>query len=361
MRILDRYFLAQWIRIFVLTAVGFPLINVLIQVTDRVGRLLERDLSAGTIALSYLYTIPESMAQMIPAACLFATVFTIGPLARNSELTAAKASGQSFHRLVLPLLVAALLASGLSVVVGEISTRATARALELQKVRQARDQTEKYNFVYRGPDNWLYTIRTLDTRQERMIGLVLERPGEGTEHPTLAVVADSAFYSDTLAGPDRWRFLGGSSHVLSDSGVIATFQFRQMRLRAVTQRPRDLLVEAKDPSEMGWRELGEYIEALKRSNTDVRKLEVERALKLAIPATCFVIALFGAPLAMTAPRAGAAVGVAISLGTTVAYLLLINLTRAIGIGGLIAPEVAAWAPNVLFLLVALVLLWRVRT
>jgi len=361
MRILDRYLLSQWIRIFLLTAVGFPLINVLIQATDRVGRLLERDLTAGTIALSYLYTIPESMAQMIPAACLFATVFTIGPLARNSELTAAKASGLSFHRLILPILGAALMASGLSFVMSEVATRASARALELQKERRARGQTEKYNFVYRGSGNWLYTVRSLDTKTERMDGLVLERLGQGAEFPTLSVVADSAVYSDTLPGPDRWRFLVGSSHVLSDSGVIATFQFKQMRLRAVTQRPRDLLVEAKDPKEMDWRELGAYIDAMRRSNNDVRKLEVERALKLAVPATCFVIALFGAPLAMTAPRAGAAVGVAISLGTTVAYLLLINLTRAIGISGLIDPQVAAWAPNLLFLLVALVLLWKVRT
>jgi len=32
-------------------------------------------------------------------AALFAAVFTVGPLARNSELTAAKAGGVSFHRL----------------------------------------------------------------------------------------------------------------------------------------------------------------------------------------------------------------------------------------------------------------------
>lgn len=360
MRILDRYLAGHWIRIFLLTAVGFPLIDVLIQATDRVGRLLEMNLSAGTIALSYVYLVPDSMSKMIPAACLFATVFTIGPLARNSELTAAKASGLSFHRLILPLVIAALFASGFSFVVSEVSTRASARALELQKATRARGQTEKYNFVYRGSGNWLYTIRALDTKTERMQGLVMERPG-GTDAPTLSVVADSAAYSDTLPGPDRWRFMVGSSHFLSDSGVIATFQFRTMRLRPVTQRPRDLLVEAKDPKEMDWRELGVYIEAMRRSNNDVKKLEVERALKLAVPATCFVIALFGAPLAMTAPRAGAAVGVAISLGTTVSYLLLINLTRAIGISGLITPLVAAWAPNLLFFLIALVLLWKVRT
>lgn len=361
MRILDRYLLGHWVRIFILTALGLPLVNVLMQVTDRVGRLLERDLSAGTIALSYLFTIPESMAQMIPAACLFATVFTIGPLARNSELTAAKAGGQSFHRLIRPLVFAAAAASLLSFGMSEVATRASARALELQKEREVQSVTTKYNFVYRSAGNWLYTVRSLDTEARRMEGLVIERPGEGPDFPTLAVVADSAIYADTLPGPDRWRFLSGSSHVLGDSGVVATFQFRQMRLRAVTQRPRDLLVAAKDPKEMDWRELGAYIEAMQRSNNDTRKLEVERAMKLAIPATCFVIALFGAPMAMTAPRAGAAFGIAVSLGTTVGYLLLVNLFRAAGISGLLDPQAAAWLPNVLFLLVALGLLRRVRT
>jgi lipopolysaccharide export system permease protein len=359
MRLLDRYLLGQWIRIFLLTAVGFPVIQVLLQATDRVGRLLERNLSATDIAISYLYTIPESMSQMIPAACLFATVFTLGPLARNSELTAAKASGQSFHRLIVPLIVAAAFASGLSFVVGEVSTRASARALEIQQEKRVRGISYKTNFVYRGNGDWIYAIRMLDTEQEQMANVVFERAGRGPTYPTLSIVADSVVWSDTLAG--RWRLRHGSSHFMSDSAVIATFQFRQMRLTSLTQQPRDLLVEAKDPAEMDYRELGRYIELMRRSENDVKKLQVGRALKIAVPATCFVIALFGAPLAMTAPRAGAAIGVAISLGTTVAYLLLINLTRAIGISGLIDPVVAAWAPNLLFLLIALVLLWKVRT
>lgn len=359
MRILDRYLLGQWIRIFLLTAVGFPMVQLLIQVTDKVGKLLERNVTAGAIALSFVYTIPESMSQMIPAACLFATVFTLGPLARNSELTAAKASGQSFHRLILPLVGAALFASGLSFLVGEISTRASARALEIQKERKASGLTERYNFVYRGEGNWIYTIHRLDTKRKFMDGVVFERPGRGLAYPTLSIVADSVKYIDTLAG--RWRAFNGASHVVGDSGALATFQFRRLRLKALTQRPRDLLVEAKNPSEMDYRELRDYIGIMQRTGNDTRKLSVDLALKVAVPATCFVIALFGAPLAMTAPRAGAAVGVAISLSTTIAYLLLINLTRAVGASGMMDPVAAAWAPNLFFLLIGLVLLWKVRT
>lgn len=360
MRILDRYLLGSWIRIFLLTAVGFPMVDILLKATERVGRLLERSLSPGTIALSYLYTLPESMSQMIPAATLFATVFTLGPFSRNSELTAAKAGGISFHRLIVPLIMAAIGASVLSFYVGELSTRASQHALELQKERRASSVTVRYNFVYRGDRGWVYAVRLLDVQQQRMENVVFERQGSGRKYPTVSVVADSVTYNDTL--PGRWRFKNGSTHVMGDSAeVLATFRFANAYIKTLTQRPRELLVEPTDPSEMDYRGLGEYIETLRRTGNDVRKIEVERAIKLAVPAACFVIVLFGAPLAMSAPRAGAAVGIAVSLGTTVAYLMLINLTRAIGASGLMNPTLAAWAPNALFFLWALVLLVRVRT
>lgn len=359
-RILDRYLLWSWIRIFLLTALGFPLVDILLKATERVGRLLERGIDPGTIALSYLYMLPESMSQMIPAATLFATVFTLGPFSRNSELTAAKAGGISFHRLIIPLIMAAVLASVASFYVGELSTHASQRALELQKERRASSISVRYNFVYRGDQGWVYAVRMLDTKQRRMENVVFERQGSGDDYPTVSVVADSVVYNDTLAG--RWRFKNGSTHIMGDSSeVLATFRFASAYVKTLTQGPRELLVEPTDPSEMDYASLGDYIESLRRSGNDVRKIEVERAIKLAVPAACLVIVLFGAPLAMSAPRAGAAIGIAVSLGTTVAYLMLINLTRAIGASGLMSPTLAAWTPNGLFFLWALGLLWRVRT
>ena len=141
----------------------------------------------------------------------------------------------------------------------------------------------------------------------------------------------------------------------------ASFAFKTMKLRALTQAPADLLAESKAPDEMRYAELGRYIDGLKRSGNDANKLIVEQALKVALPVTCFIIALFGAPLAVQAPRAGAAVGIAISLGTTVMFLLITQIMKAVGSGGLIDPTVAAWLPNMVFLLAGLLLMARVRT
>jgi lipopolysaccharide export LptBFGC system permease protein LptF len=55
------------------------------------------------------------------------------------------------------------------------------------------------------------------------------------------------------------------------------------------------------------------------SGGDANELRVERALKLAIPITCIIIALFGAPLATSTQRGGAAYGIGISLATTVIF------------------------------------------
>ena len=358
LRHLDRYVLRSWVRIFVLTALGFPVVSILINLTDTLNRLLDRGLTMKQIAISYVYSIPENAFLVMPAAVLFATVFTVGAMGRHSELTAAKAGGQSFHRLMRPIFLAAGLASVLAFVVGELAPGATARQMEIQKAKQTRPTRARFNFVYRGDAGWVYTIRSLDVTTRQLKQLMLERQGTGLSYPGLVLTADSASYDDSRK---IWRLRRGTSRIIASPARQATFNFRSMRLRALNQSPADLLAEPKAPDEMRYAELGRYIDALKRSGNDANKLVVEQALKLALPATCIIIALFGAPLAVTTPRAGAAVGVAISLGTTVIFLLFIQITKAIGAGGVINPVLAAWFPNVVFLLAALVLLAKVRT
>jgi LPS export ABC transporter permease LptG len=358
MRQLDRYVLQAWTRIFVLTAIGFPVVSILINLTDNLNKLLDRGLSTDEIITSYIYSIPENAFLVMPAAVLFATVFTVGTMGRHSELTAAKAGGQSFHRLMQPLFVAALAASGLAFLVGELAPGATARQLEIQKAKQVRPSRTRFNFVYRGDAGWVYTVRSLDVTTRQLKQLMFERQGTGLSYPGLVLTADSASYDNKLKA---WRLRNGASRVIAGPGRQATFNFHTMRLKALRQSPADLLAEPKAPDEMRYAELGRYIDALKRSGNDANKLMVDQALKLALPVTCLIIALFGAPLAVTSPRAGAAVGVAISLGTTVVFLLVTQITKAVGAGGVINPLVAAWFPNVVFLFAGLVLLAKVRT
>jgi len=362
MKTLDRYVLREWIKILLLAELGFPLVVIIIDLTDKLGSYLGRGIAKKALALSYVYYLPEVMFLVLPAAVLFATVFTVGPMGRYSELTAAKASGVSFFRVARPLFAAAAVAVAFGIVLGELAPVGTLRRAELLGERPVHVMASRSNFVYRADGGWVYAIRVLDTGSGQMQDLILEQEGRGPDFPTIEVAASRATYhQDKGRRRGAWTLRGGALRYLLGPSLETAFTFDSLRIRALKEKPVDLLAEPKAPDEMRYAELGRYIDALARSGSDTKKLRVERALKLAVPFTCIVVALFGAPLAVSGPRTGAAWGVAVSLGTTFVFLLLVQLTKAIGAGGVLPPLVAAWLPNVLFGGGAIWLLRKTRT
>jgi len=357
LRILDRYLLREWLKIFGITALGFPLLTLAIDLTDHIEGYLNQHIPGRDILLAYVYSVPQQVFFIIPAAVLFATVFSIGALARHSEITAAKASGISFHRLVAPaFLVAAVITVG-TFFLGEFAPLANGKRAERLRQRQSRPETTRSDFVYRADGGRVYVIGLLSAPERTMRDAQIEREGTGPSFPSYQLVAASGRW-DPATG---WTLVHGTLRLLPARDQEIAFGFDSMRQRALTERPLDLLAEPKQPNEMRYAELGHYVRTLERSGSDAAKLEVERALKIAIPVTCLIIVLFGAPLGMANARAGATWGVAVSLATTIVFLTLIQITKAVGNGGAIPPLVAAWTPNVLFTLGGLVLFVRART
>jgi len=353
---LDRYVFREFWKILVTTALGFPLLLVIIDLTDNLEKYLARNLPRRDIALSYLYWIPESMFMVLPAAVLFATIFSIGAFTRHSEITAAKASGISFYRLAMPIFVGAVMAAGLDLVLGEVVPVTNSRRNDLLAEDKFRGTSTRYNFAFAGENGRVYKVGTLNTLQARLDELQVERRGTGADYPTMLVSAQNASYEH--AG---WTLSNGEMKVVTDSNPEFAIGFTKMRDKRFAEQPSDMMAKPRSPQEMRYRELTRYIRAQERSGSDANTIRVERALKIAIPITCIIIALFGAPLATSTQRGGAAYGVGISLAITVIFLMLIQLTKAIGGKGLIPPDFAAWIPSVTFGALGVVLLARVRT
>jgi len=362
-RTLDRYVVRDWLRVFLITLLGFPILVIVIDLTDKLDRYMGRGIAPQVVAFSYVFDLPEKMFLVLPVAVLFATVFTVGALGRHSELTAAKASGISFHRIVRPLFIAAGAAFVAGLLLGEIAPAATAHRMEMLGEKAQRATSSRYNFVYRADRGWVYAIRSLELRTNEMTDLVLEREGASAAYPTIVLAAQRAVYADTGKARSRWRLHHGALRYLAGSepaGELA-FVFDSLESRTLQERPVDLLAEPKTPEEMRYAELRRYIDALTRSGSNAKKLQVDLALKIAIPFICLLIALFGAPLAISTPKSGAAWGVAASLATTFIVLLMFQLAKAVGAGGVLPPLLAAWTPNILVAVAAVYLLRKAPT
>lgn len=356
-RLLDRYLLREFLKIFGVTALGFPLLTIAIDLTDHINQHLNKHIPGKDIFLGYLFSVPQQVFFIIPAAVLFATVFSIGALARHSEITAAKASGVSFHRLVAPVfLVAAVITAG-TFFLGELAPVTNAMRAQRLRERDRSPEVARSNFVYRADGGRVYVIGFLSSPERSMRDVQIEREGTGPSFPSYLLYARDGHWD-----PSRgWTLGRGTMRLLPARGEEVAFGFDSLRQRALSESPLDLLEEPKQPNEMRYAELGHYVQTLERSGSDAAKLKVERALKIAIPVTCLIIVLFGAPLGMANARAGATWGVAVSLATTIVFLTLIQITKAVGNGGVIPPLVAAWTPNVLFTLGGAALFVRART
>ncbi|HZJ01982.1 MAG TPA: LptF/LptG family permease [Gemmatimonadaceae bacterium] len=354
---LDKYVFSEWFKIFLATTLGFPLLLILFDATDNLDKYLAKKLPPGNIALSYVYWLPDSIFLILPAAVLFATVFSIGSFTRHSEITAAKASGVSFYRFIAPIFLGALIAAGLGLVLGEYAPLATRRRLELLERQTVSNTSQRFNFAYAADAGRVYKVQTLYVGRSAIDGITIERKGKGPNYPSYILTSQTASYKPR----NGWQIAKGTMHILLDSLTNMTIQFDSAYDHKFTERPQDLMLTPKAPEDMNFGDLGKFIRAMERSGADVDRLKVERMLKIVIPITSVIILLFAASLATSTQRGGAAYGVGVALGTTVIFIFLVQLTKGLGSNGLIPPEIAAWTPSIVFGTLGAILFWRVRT
>ena len=356
-RLLDRYVMREFFRLFALFAFAAPSLFILGDWTDNLDDFTSKQIPAGKVALSYVYQFPLFVLWSFPIAALIATVFTVSNMTRHSEMAAAKAGGVSFWRALAMLPVLGVLLTFSALALSELVPITLEKRAELLGQQEQRPAGIRSNFVYPTESGAVFSVRQLDVGGARMLNLVVEREGDGETFPDVHVNAREAVWDSTSG----WTLVDGQYRLFPPAGDESLFTFQRLRLPGFHETPEQLLAEPKEPDEMRYAELGRFIDILQRSGGEPLELMVDHAQKIAIPVATLVIILFGAPLANSSARGGPAYGIGISLGITIVYLMLFRVSGALGTTGTLPPMLAAWIPNAVFLLAALVLMVRVRT
>jgi lipopolysaccharide export system permease protein len=351
---LDRYVATEFLRIFVLFSLAAPLLFVLGDWTDNLGTFADQGLTLRQVALGYMYQFPLFISWSLPIAALIGTVFTVSNMTRHSEMTAAKAGGISFFRALRVLPVMGVLLTGLGLALGELVPITMARRAVVLGEASALE-TSRSDFVYRSEHGQTYSIRRLDVAAGHIFGLTVEEPaanGDLRRH----IFARDAFYTE-----GAWTLQNGYVRSYGGEQPGSSYSFIELRTGALRETPDQLLATPREVDELTYAEIGRAIERLERSGTQPLKLRVKQAQKIAIPVAALIIILFGAPLANSSARGGPAYGIGISLAITIVYLMTLRIAAAAGTTGQLPPVAAAWIPNGIFAVGAVILLARVRS
>jgi lipopolysaccharide export LptBFGC system permease protein LptF len=213
-----------------------------------------------------------------------------------------------------------------------------------------------------GSNGDFYRYDHFDPDTNRFLGLSVYEFTSAMQGLARRTFAERASRTGTTADgrTDNWRLEKGWTREFDQRGELRGFvAFDQ------TTRPLDkasyFVSEQPDSRYMSYTQLRDYTARLRSSGFDVLAQQVALARKLAFPFITLIMTLIAVPFAVTTGRAGAMAGVGVGIALAMTYWTTINVFAAFGAGGLIAPTLAAWAPNLLFGAGAIYLLLTVRT
>lgn len=353
-RLLDRYVLETYVAIYALAFVALVVVFVVGGWLDKASYVEHPEL----IPEYMRYYIWEIVFDVIPIAAVVTVLSTFSLMTKSNEVTAVLAGGVSLYRLVAPVLMPALLLSGVHYGLQDYVLPHTARLKDEVEQRmhptgQPPTAQSEQTWVFSEGERVFHFADFVESPPE-FRGLQVYYLGEGAVALARMEYADRAVWNASTSrweGHDGWRrfFVGsGEADALAPTAP-ESFKFTVL---PIEEQPSYFAGSPRQPQEMSTLELRRHVELLREQGYDDHRALVDLHLKLSFPALTFVMTLVGVPFAFRMGRQGALTGIAVAVGLVVVYWIAFGVFRALGYAGTLPPMLAAWAPHLLFFALA---------
>jgi len=355
MKLIDRMLLSELLVPF--------LVGTLAVVLMLIGNLLfnyaEQFFALGVpvlaVAQMMVYRTPFLLVLTLPVATALSVSLAVNRLARDSEIVVLRSAGASLRRVFLPLLLAGVVVSVVNFWLEESVVPGAERRFRRVRDRIFLMQTApllRSNVVFRTREYAFYigmVENVQGNRAELRDVQVWEMPGAGYAR---TILAQRAVYDDGV-----WRFTDAHVHIYGKDGFAIDARTEgeiTINLRVALEE----VLSPPAPEETNAAELRRQALELQKAGMPATRLWVGYHFKFSIPFACAVFALCSAPLSLYFARAGSFMGVLLAIILVFLFWNTLLLARLLGNQGLMPPVVAAWAPNLLFAVGGLFILWR---
>jgi lipopolysaccharide export system permease protein len=347
MKILDRYFIKQFLQITLFALAAFTLIFVVIDLMENLDDFIDHNITTNMIILYYVYFIPEIIRLITPVAVFLASLFTVSRMANQNELTAVKSSGVSLYRIMVPFLVTSFLISVFSIYFGGyVVPLANKSKVKIETVYMKKDiQTLGSNIFFQDSDRRIVSIYTFDIDEATAYRIsIQEFAGSDLTKMTLRIDAERMQYDSLL---NEWHVYNGIKREFNDDNEKAS-EFQILNLKNLNFKPEDVKDKQLRPEEMTLSELKNFYKEQIRTGNDPTRTLIEYHSRFAFSMASVIVVFLGLPLASQKKRGGLALQFGISLLFTFLYLGFMKISQAFGKNGVMNPVLTSWFANIVF-------------
>ena len=360
MQIFKRYFWQETSINILMMMLGLLAMFSFFDLIQELDSLGQGNYGISQMLVFVLLSIPGHIYEVVPVAVLVGMMYSLGTLARNSELVVMRVSGLSLVNIALILLKVGLLFTLLTFFVGELITPISEKMAQRMRVK-ATDSVIAQDFR---TGMWVKDGKSFVNAETVLpdAGLLNVRIYEFDENFKLRSisVAKKADYLD-----DRWGLTDVTQTKFNtfkkiENNNVQTQFFNKANWRSLI-RPELLNVLLVAPEKMSVWNLYAFINHLETNKQKTTRYDVALWSKMIYPLACMVMVILALPFGFLQQRSGgtsAKLFIGIMLG--VAYQIMNRVFIHLGVLNDWPPLMSAITPTILFLMAGLSLLFVIE-
>ena len=361
LRITDRYILREVVPPFLLALLVLTFVLMLPPLMNQAEEFIAKGVDGVTIARLMLMLVPQGVGLAIPMALLIGILMGLGRMSTDRETVALQACGLSVYRMLWPVALLALLATGATFYAIEVAVpqaNQRFRELTLQVLASRAEGEVKPRVFYDGFDDLTLYVREIspagwsdvflaDSRQPDRLDVSV------AEHGRVEIDRERQSVDLVLRNGTRHR---------SDANDPAAYELHQFRDTRISLGAESVFPQSMPPpglNELTLPGLRLEVERMRAGGESAHRPIMEMHERFSVPIACLVFALVGVGLGITTRKDAKSSSFALGIGVIFIYYVSMYLPEAMAKGALVSPHLAKWLPNILLGLAGLVLVvWR---
>ena len=330
------------------------MVAVVIDFSEKIGKFISAELPIRTILVEYyLPFIPWINGMMWPLFSLIAVIFFTSRLAKDSEIVAILSSGVSFNRLLLPYLVgASIIAFSLWVGKNYLIPHSCKHKNDFESEYFNKHKKAINNDVhlFLSPTEKIY-IRYYRSRDTAAQNIRLEKYHEGKLVEFLK--ADKLIFKSQ---PNVWTIK--NYEIRKFDGHNEEFVSADLEKDTVLDlTPEDFVLNTKLMENMTTGDLKKYIKRERDRGVGAAKnFLVQLHQRNSDPFTIIILTLIGMSISARKIRGGMGIHLAMGVVLGSAFVVVSQFSATFSNNMSLSPALGAWLPNIVFGIIAIVLI-----
>ena len=350
--IINRYIIRELSKMFLITVGALTAVLYLDKFLFITQNIVNHGVSILEVFLILIYISPAYLALTIPISVLVASVATFNQFSASNEWVAMKSCHLSFTQIMRPVFVFSIFTYLLAVIITVYALPWGNLAYKQKTYEIIKDRVViniKPN-IFNLDFKQLVIFAKERHGQFQLVDILIADTTQSTS-PRIITANQAIILLDREALKIRLKLKKGTMHEVGDKpSEYRTIKFDAYELNLDFPTTNHLERMAM----VGHRELSislllQQIKDFEKKGLPTYAAKVELSKKFAIPFTCLLFGLLGAPLGIHSSRGGKSGSFAASIVIIFLYYVGLIFMQDMGKSGAIEPYLSVWLPNIIVL------------